>query len=209
MGTDIPKQFLTLNGKPVLMHTIQAFYHSSLKPEIILVLNIDFHSYWEQLCEEHQFDIPHTLVKGGIQRFHSVKNALNYIKGKAIVAVHDAVRPLVSDKLITESFLEAGLKGNAVCAVQANDSVRRLVGVSTESINRDDVFLVQTPQTFEIGILKKAYRQPYRVAFTDDASVVERAGIDIHLIPGEKRNLKITFPEDILTAQFFLKRNGE
>lgn len=200
MGSDVPKQFLILSGKPVLMHTIQAFYLSSLKPEIILVLNVDFHQYWEQLCKEYHFDIPHTLVKAGSQRFHSVKNALKYTKGQAIIAVHDAVRPLVSSELITNSFQQAELKGNAVCAIQPNDSVRILKGDSSESITRDHVFLVQTPQTFEIGILKRAYKQPYRINFTDDASVVERSGTEIHLIPGERKNIKITYPEDISIA---------
>ena len=204
MGTVIPKQFLMLNEKPVLMHTIQAFYMSSLKPEIILVLNIDYHQYWEKLCADHRFDIPHILVKAGSQRFYSVKNGLKHIKGKAIVAVHDAVRPLVSEKLITQSFREAELNGNAVCAVQASDSVRRQIGKSTERLNREEMFLVQTPQTFESATLKKAYEQPYRVAFTDDASVVETSGQRITLIPGEKTNLKITYPEDILIAQLFL-----
>lgn len=206
MGTAIPKQFLILDEKPVLMHTIQAFYLSTFKPEIILVLNIDFHQYWEQLCEEYNFAIPHVLVKAGDQRFYSVKNALAYIKGHSIVAVHDAVRPLASDELITNAFREAELKGNAVCAVRASDSVRKLAGNYSESVNRDDIFLVQTPQAFESGILKKAYKQPYRVNFTDDASVVERSGVNINLIPGEKNNFKITYPEDFLTAQLLLSR---
>ncbi|NEU07219.1 2-C-methyl-D-erythritol 4-phosphate cytidylyltransferase [Flavihumibacter sp. R14] len=206
MGTDIPKQFLMLNEKPVLMHTIQAFYLSAYKPEIIVVLNIDYHQYWEKLCAEHNFNIPHTLVKAGRQRFYSVKNGLTYIKGQAIVAIHDAVRPLVSDSLITECFREAELKGNAVCSVQPSDSVRRQLGESTETINRDEIFLVQTPQTFEIGIIKKAYKQPYRVLFTDDASVVEASGVKINMIPGEKRNLKITFPEDVPIAELFLQK---
>lgn len=206
MGTAIPKQFLILDDKPVLMHTIQAFHFSSFKPEIVLVLNIDFHQYWEQLCKEYDFSIPHTLVKAGSQRFHSVKNALAFIKGQSIVAVHDAVRPLVSNELISNTFREAELKGNAVCAVQSSDSVRKLAGDYSESVNRDNIFLVQTPQAFESGILKKAYKQPYRGIFTDDASVVERSGVDINLVPGEKNNIKITYPEDILTARVFLRR---
>ena len=204
MGTAIPKQFLLLNGKPVLMHTIQAFHLSSLKPEIIVVLNIDYHQYWEKLCADHQFNIPHTLVRAGEQRFDSVKNGLKHIKGKAIVAIHDAVRPLVSENLINSSFEEAELKGSAVCAIPASDSIRRVVGTSTERLNREEIFLVQTPQTFESAMLKKAYTQPYRVAFTDDAAVVETFGKHIHVIPGEKTNLKITYSEDILIAELLL-----
>ena len=206
MGASLPKQFMLLNGKPVLMHTIEAFYFSDLKPEIILVLNIDFHHIWEKLCVENHFDVPYKLVKGGSQRFHSVKNCLKLTKGTSMIAIHDGVRPMVSNELISNSFREAELNGNAVCAVQANDSVRRLTGNFSESLNREEIFLVQTPQTFKSGILKSAYKQPYRTEFTDDASVVERAGNDIHLIPGEKSNLKITYPEDILTAHVYLDR---
>jgi 2-C-methyl-D-erythritol 4-phosphate cytidylyltransferase len=205
MGSDVPKQFLLLNGKPVLMETIQAFYYSNFKPEIILALNIDFHQYWEKLCAEYQFNIPHTLVKAGSQRFYSVKNGLDYVKGEAIVAVHDAVRPLVSNELITSSFQQAELKGNAVCAINAHDTVRWQRGTSSETINREEVFLVQTPQAFEINLLRKAYKQPYRSSYTDDASVVESSGIEIHMISGEKNNLKITFPEDLLVAELLLK----
>ena len=205
MGTDIPKQFLLLNEKPVLMQTIQAFYYSEMKPEIILVLNIDYHRYWDKLCNEYQFDIPHTVAKAGNQRFYSVKNSLKFIKGQAIVAVHDAVRPLVSNELITHSFREAELKGNAVSALKSSDSVRRFAGPTSEAINREEIFLVQTPQTFESSILKKAYKQPYRNSYTDDASVVETSGTEINLIAGEKNNIKITFPEDLLLAEVLLK----
>ena len=205
MGTDIPKQFLLLNEKPVLMQTIQAFYYSEMKPEIILVLNIDYHQYWGKLCNEYQFDIPHTLAKAGNQRFYSVKNSLKFIKGEAIVAVHDAVRPLVSNELITNSFREAELKGSAVSALKSSDSVRRFAGLSSEASNREEIFLVQTPQTFESSILKKAYKQPYRNSYTDDASVVETSGSEINLIVGEKNNIKITYPEDLLLAEVLLK----
>lgn len=201
MGAVVPKQFLMLDKKPVLMHTIQAFFDSDLKPEIILVLNIDFHQYWEQLCLEHQFAIPHTVIKGGRQRFYSVKNAFKYIKGQAIVAIHDGVRPLVSNELITNSFLQAEVHGNAVCAVQSSDSVRMFKNGSSEAIKRDQVFLVQTPQAFDLNLLKNAYKQPYHISFTDDASVVERAGAAIHLIEGDKKNIKITYPEDIRIAE--------
>lgn len=205
MGADLPKQFLVLNGKPVLMQTIQAFFYSELKPEIIVVLNIDFHRYWETLCSEYRFDIPHTLVKGGSERFYSVKNSLEYISDNAVVAIHDAVRPLVSTELITEGFREAQSKGNAVTAVQSGDSVRRMTGDISAAISRQEIYLVQTPQTFESGILKNAYKQPFRVSYTDDASVVETSGIRINLIAGEKTNIKITFPEDLAIAEVLMK----
>ena len=207
MQSETPKQFMLLNGKPILMHTIEAFYHSDLKPEIILVLNIDFHAFWENLCAEHQFTIPHTLVKGGLHRFNSVKNGINSIKGKAIIAIHDAVRPLPSNQLITRSFMAAEEAGNAIAALKSKDSVRQQKGDLSKSLNRDDIYLVQTPQTFRSEILNKAYKQEYRNEFTDDASVVERLGVSINLIEGESQNIKITFPEDILLAEFFLKQN--
>jgi 2-C-methyl-D-erythritol 4-phosphate cytidylyltransferase len=207
MQSETPKQFMLLNGKPILMHTIEAFYHSDLKPEIILVLNIDFHAFWENLCIKHQFSIPHTLVKGGLHRFNSVKNGINSIKGKAIIAIHDAVRPLPSNQLITRSFMATEETGNAVVALKSKDSVRQKKGDLSKSLNRDDIYLVQTPQTFRSEILNKAYKQEYRNEFTDDASVVERLGVSINLIEGESQNIKITFPEDILLAEFFLKQN--
>ncbi|WP_395626540.1 2-C-methyl-D-erythritol 4-phosphate cytidylyltransferase [Daejeonella sp.] len=207
MQSETPKQFMLLNGKPILMHTIEAFYYSDLKPEIILVLNIDYHIFWENLCIKYKFSVPHTLVKGGLQRFNSVKNGINLIKGKAIIAIHDAVRPLPSNKLITRSFIAAEATGNAIAALKSKDSVRQQNGNLSKSLNRDQIYLVQTPQTFKSEILSKAYKQDYRNEFTDDASVVERMGISINIIEGESQNIKITFPEDILLAEFLLNRN--
>lgn len=206
MQSDIPKQFMLLNSKPVLMHTIEAFFNSDVKPEIIVVLNVDFHNYWEKLCEKYNFSIPHTLVKGGLQRFHSVKNGMKSIKGNAVVAIHDAVRPLASNDLISRSFREAEISGNAVVAIKSKDSVRQKIGNLNKPLNRDEIFLVQTPQTFQFGLLNKAYKQEYRNEFTDDASVVEHSGVSINLIEGESKNLKITFPEDISLAEFFLNQ---
>jgi 2-C-methyl-D-erythritol 4-phosphate cytidylyltransferase len=205
MKSPIPKQFLLLNGKPVIMHTIEAFYHSDLRPELILALNIDYYSYWEQLCREHNFVIPHTLVKGGNQRFDSVKNGLKAVKGNAVIAIHDAVRPIVSNHLITASFKHAELHGNAVAAVNATDSIRKLNGKTSVALNREEIYLIQTPQTFRSDVLKKAYKQPYRIEFTDDASVVEKSGTSIELIAGDPQNIKITYQKDILLAEFYQK----
>lgn len=204
MQSDIPKQFLPLNGRPVLMHTIEAFYSSQFTPEIIVVLNVDFHPYWEELCSAHHFHIPHQLVKGGLQRFHSVKNALKYIPVHAVVAIHDAVRPLTSQKLINSAFHQAETTGNAVSAIVSTDSVRQGNAKDSAVVDRDKIYLIQTPQVFKSGILQKAYKQNYRNEFTDDASVVERSGVKILLIAGERRNIKITFPEDIPIAEIYL-----
>ncbi|MBB2145006.1 2-C-methyl-D-erythritol 4-phosphate cytidylyltransferase [Pedobacter sp. LMG 31464] len=206
MQNTIAKQFLLLKNKPVLMHTLSAFYASSFKPEIILVLHADLHQYWEELCMKYNFDIPHVLIRGGEQRFHSVRNGLMTIKGEGIVAVHDAVRPLVSSRLIAKAYEIAEDTGNAVSCIKPSDSVRR-VKENSESkvINRDELVLIQTPQTFEISQLRTAYQQHYKPKFTDDASVVEKAGFKINLIEGERNNLKITYPEDLELANLLLK----
>lgn len=195
---------MLLRGRPVLMHTIEAFYKSEYNPDIIVVLNVDFHQYWENLCVLHNFSIPHQLVKGGTHRFDSVKNGIKVIRSKSIIAIHDAVRPLLSSQLIDRSFQEAELSGNAVAAIKSRDSVRQQSGKNTIPLNREDIYLIQTPQTFSSDILNKAYKQDFRNEFTDDASVAERAGIKINLIEGENRNFKITFPEDIRLAEIYL-----
>lgn len=204
MLSEVPKQFMLLRGRPVLMHTIEAFKKSDYNPEIIVVLNVDFHQYWENLCLLHNFSIPHKLVKGGTQRFDSVKNGIKAIQTKAIVAIHDAVRPLLSKQLIDRTFEEAERSGNAVAAIKSRDSVRQNTGTHTIPLDREEIYLIQTPQTFSSEILKKAYTQEYRNEFTDDASVAEKIGIKINLIDGETRNFKITFPEDIRLAEIYL-----
>lgn len=206
MLSELPKQFMLLGGRPILMHTIEAFHHSEYHPEIIVVLNVDFHQYWENLCVLYNFSIPHLLVRGGIQRFESVKNGIKAIKSKAIVAIHDAVRPLLSSQLIDRSFQQAELIGNAVAALKSRDSIRQQIGQHTIALNRDEIYLIQTPQTFTSEVLKKAYKQEFRNEFTDDASVVERLGIKINLIEGEHRNFKITFPADISLAEAYLNK---
>jgi|SRR6185437_2016956 len=206
MQSAVPKQFLLLKGKPVVMHTIEAFHRSETQPGIILVFHPDFHLYWEQLCQEYNFTIPHQFVTGGDTRFQSVKNGLAVIPADvdALVAVHDAVRPLTSTKIIDESYLSAAAKGNAVTAVKSRDSVRLLKNGISAALVRDEVCLVQTPQTFRLAQLKKAYEQPYSEKFTDDASVVEATGAPIHLIEGSYQNIKITFPEDIAIAELLM-----
>ena len=206
MQSEVPKQFMLLNGKPILMHTIESFYYSDFKPEIILVLNVDFITYWEQLCEKYNFLIPHTLIKGGLQRFHSVKNGIKAIKEDSVIAIHDAVRPLASNELICRSFKEAEESGNAIVAIKSKDSVRQQKGNTSLSLNRDEIYLIQTPQTFQFELLNTAYKQEYSNEFTDDASVVERTGITLNLIEGESKNLKITFPEDLSLAEFYLSQ---
>lgn len=205
MKTDIPKQFLLLNQKPVLMHTLEIFHNSDLKPYLILVLNKDFEDYWEKLKITYNFKIPHKVIHGGLNRFESVKNGLNEIEDDAVVAIHDAVRPLITKQLITESFTVAEAKGNAVCGVKCKDSLRKVNKHTSTALNREDVYLIQTPQTFISSQIKKAYEQAFDPEFTDDATVVEKSGVSINLIEGLQHNIKITYPEDILIAEFLLK----
>jgi len=207
MQTSIPKQFLLLNGKPVLMHTISRFHNSVSRPTIILVLHADYHDYWQQLCSENKFNIPHQLIKGGESRFNSVKNGLDIITdADAVIAIHDAVRPLTPTAIIDHSFSYAAKNGNAITAVKSRDSIRQLKGDHSVSLFRDDIYLIQTPQTFQSTAIKKAYEQAYDPKFTDDASVVESIGLHINLAEGSYENIKITFPEDIAIAEAILNR---
>lgn len=207
MRSAVPKQFLLLNGKPVLMYTIEAFYHSASAPSVIVVLAESYHSYWLELCRDHDFRIPHHLVNGGDTRFHSVKNGLSLIQdADAVIAVHDAVRPLTDMAIIDRSFAHAAQTGNAVVAVKSRDSIRQVKNNISAALVRDEIYLVQTPQTFKADLLNKAYEQAYNAEFTDDASVVERLGININIIEGSYTNLKITFPEDIAIAELLLSK---
>lgn len=205
MQTEIPKQFLILNGKPVIMHTISAFLASPQKPEILVVLNEQHFGLWEILCEQYSFNLKPQLVSGGNTRFYSVKAALDLIEEESVIAIHDAVRPLIHPETIAAAYELALQKGNAVVAVPSKDSVRlqNQNGVS-QSLNRSAVFLVQTPQTFQSKIIKKAYEQLYDEYFTDDASVAERAGEQINLLAGDPDNFKITFPIDLRLAEMIL-----
>ncbi|MBK0380907.1 2-C-methyl-D-erythritol 4-phosphate cytidylyltransferase [Mucilaginibacter segetis] len=209
MQSVVPKQFLLLNNRPVLMHTIEAFSNGQTAPQIIVVLHADYHEMWRELCLVHNFTIPHLLINGGETRFHSVKNAIDQISEKnVLIAVHDAVRPLISEKVIQEAYQSALDNGTAVTAVKSRDSVRQLKEGTTTALNRDEVYLIQTPQTFRSALIKKAYEQPYTALFTDDASVVESSGIKINLIEGSHSNIKITFPEDIAIAETLIKQKS-
>ena len=209
MNQALAKQFLELNGKPILMHTLEAFHQCELHPEILLVLHQDQHSFWEELCWLHDFTIPHQVIAGGQERFDSVKNGLQTISEKSIIAIHDAVRPLVSTELILASYRMAEEQGNAIAAIQPVDSVRmKKEGKDSVALNRAELYLIQTPQTFQSSQLKEAYLQPYRNEFTDDASVVEMAGISINLLPGERSNIKITYAQDLDLAAYLIKKKG-
>ena len=206
MGSDLPKQFVDLNGKPILMHTIVAFANNIYQPKIILVIAKEDEVIWNNLVKIHQFDTPHQTVFGGKERFHSVQNALKIINEKnAIIAIHDAVRPLVSQQTISSCFKAAKTHGNAIAAVPAKDSVRRQINQASEALVRSEIYLVQTPQAFQFLQISQAYLQEFKDTFTDDASVVEKAGYPIHIEKGDDFNLKITFKEDLVFAEAILK----
>lgn len=206
MGAEIPKQFLLLKGLPVLMHTLKAF-RSIDDIHLILVLPEDQIMYWNQLCTKHDFSLPHQIVAGGETRFQSVKNGLQSISdSEALVAIHDGVRPLVSIDIIKESYKLAQQMGNALTIIPLKDSIRMQTDKGSVSVNRSDYFLVQTPQTFRLSEIKTAYENaPELNTFTDDASVIEAIGAEIHLVQGDYKNIKITTPEDLLFAEALLK----
>ena len=206
-GSEIPKQFLPLNSKPVLMHTINKFAeHSNV---IIVVLPAAQRNEWENLCKMHKFNIPHTIVTGGNTRFESVKNALDTItvEENDLIAVHDGVRPLVSDEIIENAYTIALAHGSAIPAIETIDTIRQLenAGNTSKVLPRASLRAVQTPQTFKASILKSAYTAEYSNVFTDDASVVETAGYSVTLIKGSPRNIKITHSIDLIIAEELLK----
>ena len=206
MLSAIPKQFLLLQGKPVLYHTISAFYRADPQTEIIVVLPRDQFDYWNSLISDLPI-IAHSLVEGGNSRFHSSGNAIQTIEDDGLVAIHDGVRPLIDPELITKGFQSATENGNAVLAVASKDSVRILTADNSryEHLNRESIRLMQTPQIFALKDLNEAFKQAYSEEFTDDARVVESIGIKINLVEGSYKNIKITTPEDLLLAEVLMK----
>lgn len=208
MGECIPKQFLVLKNKPILLHTLENVYNSSSEYNIILVLNKEHLSLWKDIIEKYDVNIPHKVVYGGRERFFSVKNAIESINenSECLVAIHDGVRPFVNKDILHNCFALAEEKGNAVCCTRCVDSVRIISSNNNNStFNRDNIRLVQTPQCFYLTTLKKAYQQEYSESFTDDASVVEKTGEKIFLCNGDRKNIKITTPEDLKIAESLLR----
>ena len=204
MGADIPKQFLPVGGKPVLMRTLEAFYAYNQDMRIILVLPHGQQDYWKRLCGEYRFDIPHSIADGGETRFHSVRNGLALVDEPGLVGVHDGVRPFVSQEVIARCYALAATELAVVPVVKVVETVRRLTDAGSITVNRDEYRLVQTPQVFDGEVLKQAYSQPYTSAFTDDASVVEAWGVPVTLTEGNRENIKITTPFDLKVAAALL-----
>jgi 2-C-methyl-D-erythritol 4-phosphate cytidylyltransferase len=204
MGLETPKQFLELAGRPVLMHTIERFKLFNKEMEIITVLPENQLRHWTDLQKRYSFDIPHTLVKGGAHRFNSVRNGLKFVEGPGLVAIHDGVRPLVKVETIKKCFDSAEKNGSGIPALSPSDSLRMMDGDKSTSVNRLNYKMIQTPQVFDIDLIKKAYKQDYDTSFTDDASVLEKTGKKIFLVEGNRENIKITNPEDLFIAQTLL-----
>lgn len=211
MGMDIPKQFIEISGKAILHITMEKFIKTIPDIKIITVLPPAYIDYWKNYCYSRNFNFTQVLVNGGITRFHSVKNALEKVPDNVLVAVHDGVRPFISDKLILDLYKKAEFSSGVIPVVPCVDTMKILENTSTgqlinteEKVERSKLYSVQTPQVFQSEILKDAYLQPYEVDFTDDASVVEKKKINLSYVMGERFNIKLTSPEDLSLAKVLI-----
>lgn len=207
VNSEVPKQFIELNHRPVLMHTIESLLNNYQIDQIVLVLPSRFVGYWEELCKKHHFNMALKISEGGPKRYHSVKRGLSLIPNNVLVAIHDSVRPFVSRQLLKNGFEIAARKGNAVPVVAINESIREISGSLNKAANRNQFKVVQTPQFFQASLIKKAYQRPFNDRFTDDATILESSGQQIYLFDGEPSNIKITTPEDLILAESLLAKN--
>lgn len=209
MGGEMPKQFQLLGNSPVVMVTLERLHMMAPDVELIMVLPAEHFELWNELCTKYEFAVPVKLAKGGSTRFHSVQNGLALIEDSedAVVGVHDGVRPFVSQKVVEECFREAWIHGAAIPMIDLQDSLRHIVGVNgvTEVVPRDRYRLVQTPQVFRLPLLRKAYEQRFIESFTDDASVVEALGEHVAGVEGNRENIKLTTPFDLMVAKTLLE----
>jgi len=185
----------------MLMQVLNAFAAYNAEMPLFIALPLPFIQHWKSLCKDYSYHIPHQVITGGQTRFHSVRNALNYIPDDCLVAIHDGVRPLISRNLISHSFAEAALHGNAIPVLAVNESLRMIIDATSKPADRSMFRIVQTPQVFQATLIKKAYDQEYQTKFTDDATVFESFGEKLHLVDGEPGNIKITYPVDLLFAE--------
>ena len=209
MGGEMPKQFQLLGGRPIVMRTIENLYALDSSLQIILVLPQEHIELWRALCKEHSFEVPLMLTAGGTTRFHSVQNGLALVDDidEALVGVHDGVRPFVSQRLYDDAFREARISGAVIPMIDIQDSLRHIIGGNgaSEVVSRDRYRLVQTPQVFKLSVLRKAYEQRFVESFTDDASVVEAAGLSVAAVEGNRENIKLTTPYDMMIAKTIME----
>jgi 2-C-methyl-D-erythritol 4-phosphate cytidylyltransferase len=206
MDNNIPKQFLELDHLPVILHSINSFLKFDPSIQLVIALPENYFSYWDDLCEKYSFTWAHSLAKGGETRFHTVKKALTLIPDDRIVAIHDAVRPLVSIDTIERGFRDALTFGNAIPVIPVNESIRWSEGKKNQTVDREHLRIIQTPQVFEASLIKRAYNRMTGDSFTDDASVLEAMGETIHLFDGNCENIKITYADDLVIAQALINR---
>jgi len=206
MKSELPKQFMTIHNRPVIIHTLEKFYTWKPDMHVVVVMNESFMDNWNELKERSFPDKEITAVAGGNTRFQSVKNGLSKLKHSGVVAIHDAARPCVSVRVIGDCFRVATLKKTAIPILQVHESLRKIENDdSSNSVNRNDFVTVQTPQCFHTELIKEAYKVDFDSRFTDDASVVESLGDEIHLVPGNRENVKVTEPSDLVLAEVFLR----
>lgn len=204
MGADLPKQFIELNGKPILMYTLKNLHESDAELELVLVLPKDQQDNWRKLCAKHGFDVSHVIADGGDTRFQSVRNGLEKASKVRLIGVHDGVRPFVSAELVNRCFDAASAHGAAVPVTPVVQSLRKLKGEISEAVSREDYSQVQTPQCFRSDVLIDAYDSADRTDYSDDASVVEASGKRITLVDGDEVNIKITTPFDLKLAKLII-----
>lgn len=209
MGGEVPKQFQVIGNKPVLMVTLERLHAIDPAMQQVLVLPAEQFDLWKEMCRQYEFAVPLLLTQGGATRFHSVQNGLAQVDDidEALVGVHDGVRPFVSQRVIDDCFREAWIHGAAIPMIDLQDSLRHIVGADgvTEVVPRDRYRLVQTPQVFKLSVLRKAYEQRFVETFTDDASVVEASGKDVVAVEGNRENIKLTTPFDMLVARTLME----
>jgi len=205
MNSPLPKQFIKINGKPLILHTIERFLEADASTQFIISLHPDYIEYWENVLSEHHFNFSHKVVKGGSERFYSVKNALELVPAKSIVGIHDAVRPLVSMGTIKRCYEEVQTNFSAIPVIDSVNSLRYITEHRNEILDRSLVKQVQTPQYFDSQLIKESYSKDFSRKFTDDASVYEASGHDIHPVQGNPENIKITSPIDLIVAKELLK----
>jgi 2-C-methyl-D-erythritol 4-phosphate cytidylyltransferase len=204
MQSDLPKQFMRLREQPILMHTIKQFATAFADIEIVLVLPAAQMEFWKALCSEYSFETSHQIIEGGHTRFHSVRNGLNACTHQGIVGIHDGVRPLVSEAMIKRCYASAEKHESGLPVVPITQSLRKVDGDKNAAMSREGVVAVQTPQCFDLSVLKPAFEAEYQESFTDDATVFEHAGHIIQLVDGEETNLKVTTPADLAIAEAIL-----
>jgi len=206
MSSDLPKQFLILGEKPILMHTIQRFAEYAPTIKIILVLPQDQQDYWKGLCRQYDFMVPHKIANGGDTRFQSVKNGLAFIRERGLVGIHDGVRPFVTTEVIDRCYKTAETAGAVIPVIDIVETVREVLPEGSRSVNRNLYKIVQTPQVFQNDLLLRAYNQLYREEYTDDATVVESCDIKVTLVEGNRENIKITTPFDLMLGEEILEK---